>query len=166
MRNYSKFTVNRSPNSQQVCIPVGCVPPALPACTTQGVCGVSASGGGLLPMGGLLSQHALRQSTSFAGGNNDVIGLVLYDQSKYSIPVTSDTSRIHKGLFILSKIDIARNKWASARSWGTCPFLHSSDNHFNNECDNPGSLSKISQTFLHNKSHGRLGKHSIFNSGC
>ena len=68
--------------------------------------GRSAPKGG----GGLLSQHALRQSTSFAGGNNDVIGLVLYDQSKYSIPVTSDTSRIHKGLFILSKIDIARNK--------------------------------------------------------
>ena len=52
--------------SAQVCIPVGCVPPAfwpyLPAYTVQAV--VSAPGGGclLLGVGGLLSQHALRQT--------------------------------------------------------------------------------------------------------
>ena len=68
-----------------------------PSMHCAGGWGVSASGGGSAPGGGLLSRHALRQSTSFAGGNNDVIALVLHDQSKYSIPVTSDTSRIHKG---------------------------------------------------------------------
>ena len=48
--------------SQQDCIPVGCVPPAhwryLPACSVPG----GAWSGGCLLLGGLVSQHALRQT--------------------------------------------------------------------------------------------------------
>ena len=47
-------------SGEQVCIPVGCVTPALPASTVLG--GVSSRDGGLVLGGGLLSQHVLRQT--------------------------------------------------------------------------------------------------------
>ena len=59
----------------QVCIPAGCVPPAtwayLQACTPHGglllgaclvLWGVCSRGRGVFPLGGLLFQHALRQT--------------------------------------------------------------------------------------------------------
>ena len=51
--------------SQQECIPVGCVTLSLPACTAQEGSGPRGRclfpGGGRLLLGGLLSQHVLRQ---------------------------------------------------------------------------------------------------------